>query len=199
MTQDVVTARDVAAPAAVTPQPPDVQLICEKLNEALVAESFARITYSSSIQFLFQQAWAVAAHKRSTQVTIFHLAYALVFDHPEAGKKLAEHLGSDVDSFAIGCILQLLPLGVSTGDAGIVPPAVGTVRWLGEAIALANKRANRSELLPVDLVNAVLDGVLPASERGRLRRAARVGNARRDAVRRGSGISATRAGRLRVR
>jgi hypothetical protein len=116
------------------------------------------------------------------QVTIYHLAYALVFHNPESGKMLAEVLGSDVDSFAVGCILCILPLGVSTGDADIVPPAVGTVRWLGHAVALALERGQRSELLPDDLVRAVLDGTLPAPERVALRRAARVGNARHDAV-----------------
>ena len=182
MTQDVVTAKDVAAPATVTLRLQDAQLICEKLDEALAAESFDRATYSSSVQSLFQQAWAVAAHKRSRQVTIHHLAYALVFDHPEAGKKLAEYLGSDVDSFAVGCILQVLPLGVSTGDSDIRPPSVGTVRWLGEAGALARERGKQSEILPEDLVRAVLEGGLPTSELRALRRAALVGNARHDAV-----------------
>jgi hypothetical protein len=182
MTDDVVTAREVAAPSTDALPLQDAQLICEKLNDALAAESFDRATYSRSVRSLFQQAWAVAAHKNSVQVTIYHLAYALVFHNPETGKKLAEVLGSDVDSFAVGCILCILPLGVSTGDAEIVPPAVGTVRWLGQAVVLALERGRRSELLPDDLVRAVLDGAVPAAERVALRRAARVGNARHDTV-----------------
>lgn len=180
MSQDVVTAREVAGPVAGIVQLLDAQLICEKLDGALADEGFDRAIYSDSVQVLFQLAWAVAGHKRNRQVTIHHLAYALVFNHPEDGRKLAEYLGSDVDSFAVGCILQTMPLGV--GDADILSPAVGTVRWLAKAVALANVRGKLSNVLPEDLVQAVLVGNLPPFERGALRKAAIVGNARRDAV-----------------
>lgn len=178
MSQDVVTARDVAAPAGAVHALPDAQRICEILTDALGS----RTAYSPAVQTLFQQAWAVAAHKRSSRVTVFHLAYALAFDQPEAGKEMAECLGTDVDAFAVGCVLQIMPLGVSTGDADIVPPAVGTVRWISEAVDLARRRSRPPELQPQDLVRAVLDDALPASERDALRRAARVGNARHDTV-----------------
>ena len=178
MAQDVVTARDVAAPTGVAHGLPDTQRISEILTDALGS----RTTYSPAVQSLFQQAWAVAAHRQSRLVTVYHLAYALVFNHREAGTEMAEYLGSDVDAFAVGCILQLMPLGVSTGDADVVPPAVGTVRWLTVAVELARRRNRPAELLPQDLVRAVLDDALDPSERDALRRAARVGKARHDTV-----------------
>ena len=178
MAQDVVTARDVAAPTGVAHGLPDTQRISEILTDALGS----RTTYSPAVQSLFQQAWAVAAHRQSRLVTVYHLAYALVFNHREAGTEMAEYLGSDVDAFAVGCILQLMPLGVSTGDADVVPPAVGTVRWLIVAVELARRRNRPAELLPQDLVRAVLDDALDPSERDALRRAARVGKARHDTV-----------------
>jgi hypothetical protein len=181
MAQDVVTARDVAA-AGAGPQFPNAERIRQVLDEALAAESFRRTAYSNEVLSLFQQAWAVAAHRRSRQVTIFHLAYALVFNHRKAGTEMAECLGSDVEAFAVGCILQLMPLGVSTGDADVVPPAVGTVRWVGEAIALARRRGQPGELLPEHLIRVVLEGTVPDHELARLRTAARVGRARIETV-----------------
>jgi hypothetical protein len=139
MTQDVVTAKEVAAPDTVTLRLQDAQLICVKLDEALVKESYRRTAYSEPVRSLFQLAWAVASHKRSVQVTVYHLAYALVCGHLEDGKELAVCLGSDVESFAVGCILRLLPLGLSTGDRDIVPPSVDAARWLGEGVALTLK------------------------------------------------------------
>ena len=180
MSQDVVTARDVAAPIADIVQLLDTQFIREKLDAALADEEFDRAIYSDPVLVLFQQAWAVAAHKRNLHVTIHHLAYALVFNRPEDGRKLAEYLGSDVDSFAIGCILQILSNGVAEGAK--FSPTVGTTRWLSCAVARCRERDTGSELLTEDLVGAVLDGRLPASERRGLRKAALVGNARRDAV-----------------
>lgn len=182
MAQDLVTAKDVAVHADDAFRFQDAQLICEKLDEALAFERFNRTSYSPSVQHLFQQAWAVAAHKSSRQVTIHHLAYALVFNHPDDGKKLAEYLTTDVDSLALGCILQILPLGVSTGDAAILPPAVGTVRWVGHAVSLARATGRRSELLSEHLVEAVLGSVLPDQERAALRKAVRVGHARHGVV-----------------
>ena len=58
----------------------------------------------------------------------------------------------------------------------------GTLRWLKEAIALARQRGRQSELLPKDLVQAVLDDRLVDYDYRRLRLAAIVGNARRDTV-----------------
>src|SRR5262245_284044 len=102
MTQAVVTAEDAAAPATATLRLLDAALICEKLDDALGR----RTAYSEPARSLFQLAWAVASHRRSTQVTVYHLAYALVCGYPEAGKALAECLKSDVGSFAVGCILR---------------------------------------------------------------------------------------------
>jgi hypothetical protein len=182
MTQDVVTAKEVAAPATVTLRLQDAQPICDKLNEALAKESYRRTTYSEPVRSVFQLAWAVASHKRSVQVTVYHLAYGLVCRHLEAGKELAASLGSDVESFAVGCILRLLTLGLSTGDKDVVPPSIDAVRWLGEGVALALKRGQRSELLPEDLVRAVQEDSIPHSVRAQLRAAARLGTARRDAI-----------------
>jgi hypothetical protein len=182
MTDDVVTAREVAAPATVTLPPQDAQLICDKLDEALAKESYRLTAYSKPIRSLFQLAWAVASHKRNTQVTVYHLAYALVCGHLEDGKELAGCLGSDVESFAVGCILRLLTLGLSTGDKDIVPPSVDAVRWLGEGVALALKRGKQTELQPKDLVRAVQEGTIRPSVRAQLRAAARLGAARRDAI-----------------
>jgi hypothetical protein len=182
MTQDVVTARDAAAPSEIVVQQQDFQRICEVLDKALAYENFRRPKYSEQSASLLKLAWAVAAHKRSRQVTLFHLAYALIFDQPKEASELAQYLGTDIDSFAVGNILQILPLGVSTGDAGVLPPAVGTVRWLGHAAKLALSRGERIELLPHDLIRAVLDSNIPANELSLLKRASRVGAARRDAV-----------------
>jgi hypothetical protein len=182
MTQDVVTAKDVAAPAIVTLRLQDAQLICDKLDEALAKESYRRTAYSEPVRSLFRLTWAVASHKRSVQVTVYHLAYALICDHVEAGKELAGCLGSDVESFAVGCILRLLPLGLSTGDKDIVPPSVDAARWLGEGVALALKRGKQNELQPKDLVRAVQEDTIPHSVRAQLRAAARLGAARRDTI-----------------
>ena len=175
-----VTGRDVAAAVALPLQ--DQQLICNALNEEVAVQGYAQATYSPVVRVLLQRAWAVAAHRQSSRVTIFHIAYVLAFDHPEVGVKLAEHLESDVDAFAVGCIFLTLPLGRSTGDAAVVPPSVGAARWVGSAAELARKRGKQSEVAPEDLVNAVLDGALPAVERYDLRKAARVGKARLDTV-----------------
>jgi len=177
MAQDVVTARDVAAPTDVTLQLPDASIIGTLLDDALAKEDFDRATYSPSVQYLLQLAWAVAVHKRNRHVTIHHLAYALVFEHRDDGLKLAEYLGADVDAFAVGCILQILPLGIPVGDH-TPTPAVGAVRWLGEAVALARGRGEQGTLLPEDLVHVVLDDRLPQPERDALRKAARVGKGR---------------------
>jgi hypothetical protein len=180
MTQDVVTAKEVAAPATVTLRLQDAQLICDKLDEALAKESYRKTAYSEPVRSLFQLAWAVASHKRSVQVTVYHLAYALVCG--EDGKELAGCLGNDVESFAVGCILRLLSLGLSTGDRDIVPPSVDAARWLGEGVALALKRGKQNELQPNDLVRAVQEDTIPHSVRAQLRAAARLGAARRDAI-----------------
>jgi hypothetical protein len=182
MAQDLVTAKDVAAPAAVTLQFQDAQLICDKLDDALTKEKYGRTAYSEPIRSLFQAAWTVAAHKRNTQVTVYHLACALLWDPSQAGKELVSYLESDVESFAVGCILKVLPLGVPAGDKDIVPPSVDAVRWVGEAVALALKRGENSELLPTDLVQAVQGGTVPRSVRAQLRAAARLGAARHEAI-----------------
>jgi hypothetical protein len=182
MAQDLVTAKDVAAPAEVTLQFQDAQLICDKLDDALAKEKYGRTAYSEPIRSLFQAAWTVAAHKRNTQVTVYHLACALLWDPSQAGKELVSYLESDVESFAVGCILKVLPLGVPTGDKDIVPPSVDAVRWVGEAVALTLKRGENSELLPTDLVQAVQGGTVPRSVRAQLRAAARLGAARREAI-----------------
>jgi hypothetical protein len=117
------------------------------------------------------------------QVTVYHLAYALVCGDLEAGKELAGCLGSDVESFAVGCILRLLPLGLSPDDRNIiVSPSVDAARWLGEGVALALKRGKQNELQPNDLVRAVQEDTIPHSVRAQLRAAARLGAARRDAI-----------------
>jgi len=73
MTQDVVTAKEVAIPAAVTLPPQDAQPICDKLDRALKEERYRRTAYSEPVRSLFQLAWAVASHKRTRQVTVYHL------------------------------------------------------------------------------------------------------------------------------
>lgn len=181
MTHDVVTAKDVAAPATDTLRFQDAQLICDKLDEALAKETYRRTAYSEPVRSLFQLAWGVASHKRSVQVTVYHLAYALVFSDPDAGKELADSLGSDVESFCVGCFLRLLTLGLSTGDRDIVPPSVDAARWLGEGAAVALKRGKQNELQPKDLVRAVQEDTIPYSVRAQLRAAARWGT-RRDAI-----------------
>ena len=74
MIQDVVTARDVAAPSQIAVQQQDLQRICEALDKALVYENFRHPKYSEQFASLLKLAWAIAAHKRSRQVTLFHLA-----------------------------------------------------------------------------------------------------------------------------
>lgn len=182
MSQDVVTARDAAAHPAVSLQFHDAQPICEILNDALAKENYRRAAYSEPTKSLFQLAWAVASHRQSMQVTVYHLAYALICGYPKAGTELAECLRTDAESFAVGCILRLLPLGLSTGDRDIVPTSVDAARWLGEGSGLALKRGRQSELEPVDLVRAVKDDIIPRSVRAQLRAAARLGAARRDAI-----------------
>lgn len=180
MTQDVVTARDVAAPDEVALQFHNAQLICNELDGALPKNR--RTAYSEPVRSLFQVAWAAASHRRNVQVTVYHLAYALVRSHPEAGRELADCLGTDAESFAVGCVLRFLTLGVSTGDRDIVPPAVDAVRWLGEGVALALMRGEHSEFLPTDLVRAIQGNTIHRSVRDHLNRAARSGAARRDAI-----------------
>ena len=182
MTDDVVTAREVAAPADDTLQFQDAQAICDRLNDALAYHSYHRTPYSEPTKALFQLAWAVAAHKHSRQVTVFHLAYALACHQPQAGRDLAECLEGDEGSFPVGCILKLLSLGLLQRDEGIVDPAVDTVRWLGAAVALAVKRGKQSELQPEDLVQVVQEDAIHRSVRTHLRAAARLGVFRRDAV-----------------
>jgi len=181
MTQDLVTARDAAAPAAVALPPQDAQPICDKLDRALKEERYRRTAYSEPVRSLFQLAWAVASHKRTRQVTVYHLAYALVSGHVEDGKELADCLGCDVESFQVGCILRFLSLGLP-GREVIVSPSVDAVRWLGEGAALALNRVTQNELLPKDLVLAVQEDTIPRSVRAQLRAAARLGAARRDAI-----------------
>lgn len=178
MAQEIVTARDVAAPAEVTLQFMDAQPICAMLNEALAAESYRRTAYSEQVQSVFQLAWAVASHKQSRQVTVFHLAYALVCGSPEAGKALAQTLNCDAALFAVGSILKLLPLGLLGRPESVISLSVDAARWIGEAAALALKRGDQSELLPTDLVEAVRADTIPRSVRGPLRAAARLGTAR---------------------
>ena len=178
MTQDVVTARDAAALADVTLRFQDAQLICQKVDLALKDEGYRPSGYSEPVLKLFQLAWAVASHKHSRQVTVYHLAYALACNHPEAGRDLAEWLEGDVGSFTVGCFLKLLSLGLVQRDEGIVEPAVDAVRWLGAAFALAKK----SELRPEHLVQVIKDDTVPRSVRTPLRAAARLGVFRRDAV-----------------
>ncbi len=182
MTQEVVTAIDVAAPTDSGIELPDAENICDRLDEAFSRDGFQRATYSEDAKILFQQAWAVAAHKQNTQVTIYHLAFALVFHFPEVGNRLAECLGTDVDSIAIGCTLRILPLGVAPGEAAVLAPAIATVRWVGQAAAVTNDRGTGSELLPDDLVRAILDERLSTADVGALRSAARAGKARRETV-----------------
>ena len=178
MTQDVVTARDAAALADVTLRFQDAQLICQKVDLALKDEGYRPSGYSEPLLKLFQLAWAVASHKHSRQVTVYHLAYALACNHPEAGRDLAEWLEGDVGSFTVGCFLKLLSLGLVQRDEGIVEPAVDAVRWLGAAFALAKK----SQLRPEHLVQVIKDDTVPHSVRTPLRAAARLGVFRRDAV-----------------
>jgi hypothetical protein len=182
MAQDLVTAKDVAAPAEVALQFQDAQLICDKLDDALAKESYPRAAYSQRVRSLFQVAWAAASHTQNVQVTVYHLAYALLRSQSETGKELADCLGTDADSFTVGCVVGFLTLGVSTGDRDIVPPAVDAVRWLREGAALALKRGEHSGLLPEDLVLAVQNDTIPRSVRRYLSRAARWGAARRDAI-----------------
>lgn len=183
MSQELVTGRDVAvADAAVALKLSEAQPICERLAATLDEAGYVDVHFSTEVQLLLQQAWAVASHKQNTQVSIFHLAYALVFKAPEAGSALAEFLETDVDALAVGCILHILPLGVAAsppnGDGVVLGPAVGVTRWLGEAAARANSRGRRSRVRPNDLVQVVLAGTLPTHERGLFRKAARVGEAR---------------------
>jgi len=182
MAQDVVTAREVAAPAEVSLQFQDAELICEAVNDALQFHGFHRALYSEPTQSLLRLAWAVASHKHSRQVTVYHLGYALVCQHPTVGKELAECLRCDAESFAVGCILRLLPLGLSISNTAIVRPSVDAARWLGEAGVLAQQRDEQNELQPEDLVRAVRENTIPHSVRVQLRTAARLGGARRDAV-----------------
>ena len=79
MTQDVVTAKDVAAPATVTLRLQDAQPICDKLDDALTKELYRRTAYSMPVQSLLQLAWAVASHKRSVQVTVYHQRWSRIF------------------------------------------------------------------------------------------------------------------------
>lgn len=180
MAQDFVTAREVAAPVETALQFQDAERIGEKLDEALAEQGYRGTAYSGPVRNILQLAWAVAAHKQSTRVTVYHLAYALAFDSRDDGERLAEYLESDVDRFAGGCILQTLPLGVLTGNANVLSPAVDTVRWLGEASALARKTGN--ELAAEHLVRVVVDGAVPSSVNGALRKAARTGNWRLNTV-----------------
>jgi hypothetical protein len=175
MTQDVVTA----APSADTLQFQDAQAICDKLNHALAYHSYRPAPYSEPTRALFQLAWAVASHKHSRQVTVFHLAYALACNHPEVGRDLAEYLEGDAGSFPAGCIMKLQSLGLLQRDEGIVDPAVDAVRWLGAAIAMKNDK--RSELRPEDLVRVVQEDAIPGTVRNHLRAAARLGVFRRGA------------------
>jgi hypothetical protein len=182
MGQDLVTAKDVAAPNDVALQFQDAQLICDILDEALAKESYGRVAYSQSVRSLFQVAWAAASHTQNVQVTVYHLAYALIRSQSETGKELADCLGTDAESFAVGCVLRFLTLGVSTGNRDTAPPAVDAVRWLGEGAALALKRGEHSELLPTDLVRAVQEGTIARSVRRHLSRAAGLGAVRRDVI-----------------
>jgi len=188
MTQDVVTAKDVAAPATETLRLQDAQLICDKLDEALAKEAreakeaFRRTGYSEPTKAVFRLVWAVASHKHSRQVTVFHLAYALACSQPEAGRELAECLEGDAGSFPVGCFLKLMSLGLLQRDEGIVDPSVDAVRWLKAAVALAVKRGTQSKLQPEDLVRVIQEDAIPLTVRTHLRAAARLGVFRRDAV-----------------
>lgn len=97
MAQDVVTAREVAAPVETALQFQDAERIGEKLDEALAEQGYRGTAYSGPVRNILQLAWAVAAHKQSTRVTVYHLAYALAFDSRDDGERLAEYLESDVD------------------------------------------------------------------------------------------------------
>jgi hypothetical protein len=182
MAQDLVTAKDVAAADDVALQFQDAQLICDKLDDALAKEKYRPTAYSQPVRSLFQVAWAAASHAQNRQVSVYHLAYALLRSQPETGKELAACLKTDAESFAVGCVLGFLTLGVSTGDRNIVPPAVDAVRWLGKGAALALERGEHSELLPTDLVLAVQKRTIPQSVRGLLSSAARWGAKRRHAI-----------------
>jgi hypothetical protein len=183
MAQDLVTVKDVAAPDEVALQFQDPQLICDILDEALPKESYLPAAYSEPVRSLFQVAWAAASHTRNRQVTVYHLAYALLRSQSEAGKELAACLGTDAESFFGGCIVRFLALGVAVGDRDTLPPAVDAVRWLGAGAALALKRGKHSELLPTDLVRAVQEGTIEPSVRKYLKGAAILGEVRRDAIR----------------
>jgi len=179
MAQEIVPAREVTAPAEVTLQFKDADLICAKLNVALTARYSPPPVYSEDARSLFQLAWAVATYRRNAQVTVFHLAYAVVCDSPEDGQHLAEYLKCEPEALADGCILLTSQLRESTGDAEILPLAVGTERWLYRAFELARENDGASELTRHDLVQAVLTGRLDDRERSYLRKAARTGTRHR--------------------
>ena len=60
-------------------------------------------------------------------------------------KSWLNSLGSDVKSFAVGCILQVSSTWALGGRYGIaiIVPANDTMRWLGKAVALALKEATK--------------------------------------------------------
>lgn len=183
MSQELVTSTDVAtANVTFADQLREAQSICERLNEALLVAGYKPTNFSTDVQLLLQQAWAVASHKRNTQVTIYHIAYALVFKSPNVSTELAEYLETDVDAFAVGCILHILSLGVAASVSDkedvVLGPAVGVTRWVGQAAILARLRGQGSELQPSDLVKVILERKLPDHEQGTFRKVARVGNAR---------------------
>lgn len=182
MTQEIVTAREVAASAVATPQYHDAQIICDRLDQYLSEANFRPGNYSIEVRSLFKKAWDVAHRYNNSRVTVFHLACALVSEPSPAEQELSEFLECESEQLFVGCALKFLGLGSSTGDADPIPPSVGAVRWLGVALALASRRGNRSELLNKDLVQALRDVVIPGSVLADLRSAALRGKQRRDAV-----------------
>jgi len=180
MSQDVVPAREVAALAAIAHQPADLQPILDMLDAALAGLGSA--FYSSEVQHLLQQSWAVAGHTRNRQVTIHHLASTLAVEFPEAGKELAEYLDCDVDELALGCVLKVLSLGEPVTDRRVLPPAVATVRWLHDAVAAAGRRGSHSDVRIADLAQVVQAGDFHRRDRKELRAAAQKGRTRYEVV-----------------
>lgn len=179
MTQEIfpareVAARDIAVPPANVVQLADKQELCNLLDVILPKDGFDRLVYSDSFITLLQLAWSVALHKRSKSVTVQHLAYALVFGYPEIGGKLADHMGSEREPFAVGCVLNILNLS-GAHEPGLAKPSVDAVRWVGSAGKIARGRGKMSEVVPEDLLRAVVLKTIPRSVWKHLRTAASAG------------------------
>lgn len=178
MSQEVATLRDAAVSNGILSKLPDVALICEKLEAALSKEGIQVGNYSEALLHIFQKAWALAQLSQNTQVTVHHLAYALVLENGPEGRTLADHLETDPLALCIGCLSQFIGLGLPVRQGELPGAAVGTARWIVAAVEMAQEDG-LDDTGPLQLVSAVMED-RPDSVLALLRRAARAGKSRQD-------------------